>query len=128
MSKTIEHFFKPVGGNDSSSSKAVHAAAVLAAQKETEQAFAKIKTRKFCSSGNSRNFRIANISTHTVTVWGAVGSDAGELLYSGTQFTGGKQEVGGCKTGRLKVQYSERTRIPQNHTLSYIITDLYVQY
>ena len=31
ISKTIEHFFKPVGGNDSSISKAVHAAAVLAA-------------------------------------------------------------------------------------------------
>ena len=37
MSKTIEHFFKPVGSNDSSSSKAVHAAAVLAAQKEMEK-------------------------------------------------------------------------------------------
>ena len=49
MSKTIEHFFKPVGGNDSSSSKAVHAAAVLAAQKETEQAFAKIKMQKLFS-------------------------------------------------------------------------------
>ena len=48
MSKTIEHFFKPIGGNDSRSSKAVHAAAVLAAQKEMEQAFAKIKMRKFC--------------------------------------------------------------------------------
>ena len=51
--KIIEHFFKPVGDNDSSSSKAVHAAAVLAAQKETEQAFAKIKTQKFCSVCNS---------------------------------------------------------------------------
>ena len=51
--KTIEHFFKPVGGNDSRSSKAVHAAAVLAAQKETEQAFAKIKKQKICSAGNS---------------------------------------------------------------------------
>ena len=67
MSKTIEHFFKPVGGNDISSSKAVHAAAILAAQKETEQAFAKIKMRKFCSAGNSRKFRIANFSTHMVS-------------------------------------------------------------
>ena len=67
MSKSIEHFFEPVGGNDSSSSKAVHAAAILAAQKETEQAFAKIKTQKFCSAGNSRKFHIANISTHTVS-------------------------------------------------------------
>ena len=66
MSKPIEHFFKPVGGNDSSSSKAVHAAAVLATQKETEQAFAKIKMQKFRSAGNSRKFRIVNISTHMV--------------------------------------------------------------
>ena len=53
MSKTIEHFFKPVGGNDSSSSKAIHTAAVLAAQKETEQAFAKISYREhFHAYGN----------------------------------------------------------------------------
>ena len=56
MSKTLEHFFKPVGGNDISSPKAVHAAAVLAAQKETEQAFAKIKTQNFVQLAIRENF------------------------------------------------------------------------
>ena len=39
---------------------------LLSAQKETVQAFAKIEMRKFCLAGNSRKFRIVNISTHTV--------------------------------------------------------------
>ena len=46
MSKTIEHFFKPVGSNDSSSSKAVHAAAVLAAQKEKDPSILENKNAK----------------------------------------------------------------------------------